>query len=103
MIITVDGLRFGQLIRSTAGRDQNQFYLIQGMVGEKYIQAVDGLKHPNAKPKKKNVKHVQIMMLVAKEIEANFLNNEVVMIDTQIVAAIKRLRNQLEEGDRFHG
>lgn len=102
MIETVDGLRHGQLVVSTAGRDKNVFYLIWNTIGEKYIEVVDGEKHPIAKPKKKNLKHIMITMLVAREIEELVLSGQSIK-DFQIAAAIRRKKNELEEGDRFHG
>lgn len=102
MITTVDGLRYGQLVRSMAGRDRNDYYLILGLVSERFILVADGKKHPIAKPKKKNLKHVKILMLVAKEIEEMLLKGESIL-DSQVSSAINRLKNELEEGDRFHG
>lgn len=102
MILTVDGLRHGQLIRSIAGRDKGTYYLIWNTIGERFIEVVDGKKHPIAKAKKKNLKHVKITMLVATEIENAISRGEVVK-DPQIAAAIKERINELEEGDRFHG
>jgi ribosomal protein L14E/L6E/L27E len=102
MIETVAGLRQGQLVCSILGRDKGVFYLIWDMVGEKYLEVVDGEKHPIAKPKKKNLKHVKVTMLVANEIEDQILKGHSVK-DFQIAAAIKIKKNELEEGDRFHG
>ncbi|HYH04486.1 MAG TPA: KOW domain-containing RNA-binding protein [Bacillota bacterium] len=102
MIETVDGLRHGQLVSSIAGRDKDGFYLIWNTIGERYIEVVDGEKHPIAKPKKKNLKHMMITMLVATDIEDLILKGQSVK-DFQIAAAIRRKKNELEEGDRFHG
>ncbi|HEY8463908.1 MAG TPA: KOW domain-containing RNA-binding protein [Bacillota bacterium] len=102
MFKTVDGLRYGQLIRSTAGRDRGSLYLIWRTDGEKYLEVVDGEKRPVAKPKKKNLKHVMITMLVATEIEDLVLKGLPVK-DFQIAAAIRSKKKELEEGDRFHG
>jgi ribosomal protein L14E/L6E/L27E len=102
MIDTVDGLRHGQLVRATAGRDQGCFYLIWNMVGERFIEVVDGNKHPVAKPKRKNLKHVRVLMLVANEIEELIIKGQIVK-DFQIAAAIRSKKNELEEGDRFNG
>jgi large subunit ribosomal protein L14e len=99
---TVAGLRPGQLVRSNAGRDQGSYYLIWDLVGERFLDVVDGIKHPVARPKRKNLKHVQILMAVATEIEEMILKGHPVK-DFQIVAAIRRKQNELEEGDRFHG
>lgn len=102
MLTTVDGLRYGQLVKSIAGRDQSQYYLIFGLVGEKYLLLVDGLYHRVSKPKKKNIKHVQVRMLVDKAIEEQLVRSEAVT-DSDIMMAIRRMKNELEEGDRFHG
>ena len=102
MITTVDGLRYGQLVRSIAGRDCNQYYIILGLISDRFIEVADGVKHSVAKVKKKNLKHVNIKMLIAKEIEEMILRGESV-VDTQVNAAVKRLKNELEEGDRFDG
>jgi ribosomal protein L14E/L6E/L27E len=101
-IITVDGLRRGQLVRSIAGRDQAQLYLIYNLVGEHFVEVVDGKKHPVTKPKKKNVKHVRITLSVATDIETA-INQGQIISNTAVLTAIHRLQKQLEEGERFHG
>ncbi|MGE5581653.1 MAG: RNA-binding protein [Bacillota bacterium] len=102
MITTVEGLRYGQLVRSTAGRDRNRYYLILGLLNDHFIEVVDGFSHPVAKAKKKNLKHVKVLMLIAREIEEKVLKGESIA-DSQISSAIKRLQNELEEGERFDG
>ncbi|HBE78308.1 MAG TPA: RNA-binding protein [Firmicutes bacterium] len=102
MITTVDGLRFGQLVLSIVGRDQHSYFLIVGFMSDHFIEVADGSKHRIAKPKKKNLKHVKVKMLVAREIEEKILNGGSV-VDSQVNAAVNRLKNELEEGDRFDG
>jgi len=102
MLMTAEGLRRGQLVCSVAGRDRQKYYLIWNMDGEKFIEVVDGVKHPVIRPKKKSLKHVKISMVVATEIEEAILRGEIVR-DSQIAAAIDQRQNELEEGDRFHG
>lgn len=99
---TVDGLRPGQMVRSIAGRDIDQYYLIVDLADERSIMVVDGVHHRLKKPKKKNLKHVKITMLVAKNVEKALLNKET-MTDLVIVAAIRKLKNELEEGERLNG
>lgn len=102
MITTVDGLRHGQLVRSIRGRDRNQYYLIAGMVGERFIKAVNGKSHPFTKPKLKNLKHVKVTMLIAKEMETALAKGDSIR-DFEIVSMIKRFTKELEEGDRLDG
>ena len=102
MTTTVDGLRYGQLVSSIAGRDLRAYYLIANRDDSKFLLVVDGKKHPLARPKKKNLKHLKIIMAVANEIEEAF-NSGIRVTDNQIAAAISRLRDQLEEGGRLNG
>lgn len=102
MLTTVVGLRYGQMVESVQGRDCHQYYLIVGFIGDKYLILVDGNKHPIAKPKKKNIKHVRVLMCVDKDIEQS-LNARESLSNLQIRSAIERLKNQHEEGGRFHG
>ncbi len=102
MITTVDGLRYGQMVESVQGRDCRKYYLIVGLIGDKYLALVDGVYHPRAKPKKKNIKHVRVSMCVDKDFEERFLKGEP-LSDSQIKSAIERLKNQHEEGGRFNG
>lgn len=97
-----DELRCGQLVRSLAGRDKGSYYFIWKIVDKRYIEVVDGMKHLIANPKKKNIKHVRVMKLVATEIENTIMNGDSIK-DSQIVTAIRHRINELEEGDRFHG
>lgn len=102
MICTVDGLRYGQMVESVQGRDCHHYYLIIGLIGDKYLTLTDGVKHPLAKPKKKNIKHVKVSMCVDKDLEERLLRGES-LSNLQIRMAIERLKNQHEEGGRFHG
>ncbi|NLY74229.1 MAG: RNA-binding protein [Firmicutes bacterium] len=102
MITTVEGLRHGQMVESIQGRDCRQYYLIIGLIGDKYLLLVDGHKHPLAKPKRKNIKHVRVTMYVAKDIEERVLRGEP-LSNSQIKSALERLKNQHEEGSRFNG
>jgi large subunit ribosomal protein L14e len=102
MIDTVTKLRHGQLVISIAGRDQGCPYLVWNLMGIRFIQVVDGNKHPVTKPKRKNLKHIKATMLVAREIEELILKGQIVK-NFQIAAAIRSKKNELEEGDRFNG
>ena len=55
MITTVDGLRYGQLVKSIACRDSNQYYLILGLISDRFIEVADGVTHSVAKGEKKRI------------------------------------------------
>ncbi len=58
----------GQFVRSKTGRDCGRYYLIYG-VEEKdsYLLLVDGEKRSLQNPKRKNMRHVQVMHKVSLE------------------------------------
>ena len=45
------------LVKSLAGHDKNEFYIIIRVQGE-YAYLSDGRKHPLDRPKRKNIKHL---------------------------------------------
>lgn len=52
--------KIGGLVRSRAGHDKDQLYIIIG-VSKEYVTLSDGKHHPADKPKRKNKKHLQII------------------------------------------
>jgi hypothetical protein len=72
------------------------------MVGDRFLEVVNGINHPVVKPKRKNIRHLKIIMMVDREIEGLILNGEIIR-DSVISAAIKRMVSESEEGDRFNG
>ncbi len=61
-------LESGQIVKSLAGRDQGNLYLIIGFEGNRALLA-DGRSHTVQKPKKKNLKHLQPYRCVIPEIK----------------------------------
>lgn len=49
----------GQLVRSKAGRDKGEVFIIYQIVDDNYVLVVDGKIRKIGKPKKKKVKHLQ--------------------------------------------
>lgn len=47
----------GQVVRSRAGHDRDEFLLVTGFDG-KYVLLCDGKQRPLAKPKRKNPRHL---------------------------------------------
>lgn len=48
------------LVKSKAGRDKDELYIIISVQGE-YVYLSDGGKHPLSKQKRKNKKHLQLI------------------------------------------
>lgn len=53
-----DKYPIGQLVRSRQGRDQNRLYIVTA-VGDRNLDAADGIKWTVSKPKRKNPLHLQ--------------------------------------------
>lgn len=67
--------RFGQIIRSKAGRDKNKLFIIIDIKDE-YLYVVDGTLRRIENPKKKKKKHIQPMHIVIDSIEDKIINDK---------------------------
>ena len=59
----------GEIVKSNAGRDKNQYYLVTKIIDNKYIEVADGKKRKINNPKKKNIKHLEKINFVAEELK----------------------------------
>ena len=50
-------MKAGQIVKSTAGRDKNTFFVVTEVVGT-YAEICDGKHRPLEKPKMKKLKHL---------------------------------------------
>ncbi|SFR64215.1 KOW domain-containing RNA-binding protein [Anaeromicropila populeti] len=60
-------LKRGMLVRSKAGHDKNELFVIIEVVNE-YVYLVNGKQKTLSKPKKKKVQHIQITNYVDENI-----------------------------------
>ena len=54
-------LMLGQLAKSIAGRDKGRFMVIIDIIDENYVYIVDGDLRKVENPKKKKIKHLQLL------------------------------------------
>ena len=57
-MITTHELRVGHFVRSKAGRDQGNVFIITNVIDEQFVEIADGDLRRIEKPKKKKVKHL---------------------------------------------
>lgn len=95
--VTVAGLRLGQKVRSIAGRDQGQTYIIVGFQGDHLLLLANGRERPFKRPKKKNIRHVEISLCVDRLIEERMINEEEIS-NEDIRHSLYRWQKELEEG-----
>ncbi len=96
--MTVAGLRLGQKVTSTQGRDRGQNFLIVGLIDDYYVLVADGIKRSIKQPKKKSVKHLSISLWVDELIE-NKLSSGGQVTDEEVYSAIQRWGEKKEEGE----
>ncbi len=72
-----DKLQIGAIVRTTAGHDAKNFFLLLSRENE-IAYLVDGDKRPLQKPKKKNIKHIRYVTMSNLSInkESKDLENE---------------------------
>ena len=81
-----------EFAKSMSGHDRNQYYLIQKK-DEEFAYLVNGVTKPLSKPKKKNLKHVQIIKKLPQEV-LQILETE--QTDIAIKKAIKVYEQMLQ-------
>ncbi|MGM0652060.1 MAG: KOW domain-containing RNA-binding protein [Bacillota bacterium] len=78
-------LKPGQLVRSLAGRDKGKHYLVLEKLDHKHVLLVDGRSRPIARPKKKNIVHLQHYERRAESGDLNSIN------DNQVISYLNDL------------
>lgn len=72
---TIDDLTVGQYVKSIAGRDSGNIFIVKEMMDEKFVKIIDGDLRKVESPKKKNIKHLQkidkVSRLIKETIEGN--------------------------------
>lgn len=66
----VERIRLGQVVRSTAGRDFGCLYVVVGFAPPSFVLVADGRGREAVRPKKKNVRHVSVLNMVAEGVAA---------------------------------
>lgn len=86
--------QFAKFVRSKAGHDKNQLYIIIDVAGD-YVYVVDGRLKTLEKPKRKNVKHIQIINDIDMELVRKRKNNEIIS-NEDIKKAIKFYKSRIQ-------
>ena len=93
VLSSYDSEMIGRLVRSKSGRDKGRYYLVLASAAD-ILYLADGQKRTIANPKKKNIRHVQIVHKVAADL-MNKKNGELPS-DLEIRAAMAEL---MKEGE----
>ena len=88
--MSVVNISMGQLVTSTAGRDEMQVYLVVGITNNQVLLLANGRERKMANPKRKNIRHVNVLKSIAKG-AAEKLQSGVKVTDEEIRQAIQDL------------
>ncbi|MHB8171509.1 MAG: hypothetical protein ACYDG6_08200 [Thermincolia bacterium] len=83
-------MQVGRLVSSKAGRDKEEYFLTVDILNESFVRVVDGEKRKLEKPKRKNIKHLQIHKEIVTTL-ANKLKGKDRVTDAEIRQAIADL------------
>lgn len=86
--MSVERISLGQLVRSNAGRDCGQVYLIVGFETPACLLLADGRGRKAAAPKKKNIRHISVLKSIDKGVAAKIASGAAVT-DEEIRQAIR--------------
>ena len=79
--------KIGEFAKSKAGHDKEEYFIIINIEKE-YVYLVDGKSRPLDKPKKKKIKHIQVINLVDDELQQK-IDTNLILRDEDIKRAIK--------------
>ena len=67
-------VEIGQVVKSKSGRDKGRIFLVYEVIGNGYVNIVDGDLRKLDKPKKKKIKHFSIYNTVLDEFREKLEN-----------------------------
>ncbi|SFL95033.1 KOW domain-containing RNA-binding protein [Pelosinus propionicus] len=88
--MSVVNISMGQLVTSIAGRDEMQIYLVVGVQNNKNLLLVNGRDRKIMNPKRKNIRHVNVLNSIAKSV-ADKIQTGTKVTDEEVRHAIQVL------------
>lgn len=83
-------IQAGQFVKAKAGRDRGKYFLIYDVLNATFVRVVDGKSRKVINPKKKNVRHLQVIPVPAGEIAARLARGDRVT-DDEVARAVSAL------------
>lgn len=88
-------LRPGQIVRSKAGRDRGDVFVVFEILDAKHVSVVDGRRRPLERPKRKRVLHLQPANKIVEDFET--MKAEQSLNDARIRAMLRPYTGGEEE------
>ena len=84
--------KIGEFAKSKAGHDKEEIFIIINK--EEYVYLVDGKSRILDKPKKKKIKHIQVINKIDEELQRK-LETNLILRDEDIKRAIKSYKQKI--------
>ena len=94
-------IRPGQIVSSRQGRDVGKVYCVLKVIDERSVLVTDGRKRTVKRPKRKNIRHLQVHPHVDSGLD-HALTGRIKVTDEDVRKAVERY-NGREEGSLGHG
>lgn len=85
--------KIGEFAKSKAGHDKEEIFIIINKE-EEYVYLVDGKSRILDKPKKKKIKHIQVINQIDEELQRK-LETNLILCDEDIKRAIKSYKQKI--------
>ena len=85
--------KIGEFAKSKAGHDKEEIFIIMN-IEEEYVYLVDGKSRILDKPKKKKIKHIQVINQIDEELQRK-LETNLILRDEDIKRAIKSYKQKI--------
>lgn len=85
--------KIGEFAKSKAGHDKEEIFIIVNKE-EEYVYLVDGKSRILDKPKKKKIKHIQVINQIDEELQRK-LETNLILRDEDIKRAIKSYKQKI--------
>ena len=85
--------KIGEFAKSKAGHDKEEIFIIINKE-EEYVYLVDGKSRILDKPKKKKIKHIQVINQIDEELQQK-LETNLILRDEEIKRAIKSYKQKI--------
>lgn len=79
--------KIGEFVKSKAGHDKDEIFIII-KIEDEYVYLVDGKSRILDRPKKKKIKHIQIINQIDEELQLK-IDTNIILRDEDIKRAVK--------------
>lgn len=86
----MENLKLGSFVKSVKGRDENNIYIVKEISKDRVV-LVDGAGKMLAKPKTKNIKHIEVLGFEPSKIGEKFATGQKVF-DAEVYSAIRKIK-----------